>query len=145
MEDAELIDAVNSLTPTRAQSIIQAALEHLRIMREQSILRVEGDLAANLTIFQHTPLKLQHDPKQIRLLSLLPGSNYDFIRCRISHVSLSRPPAYEALSYCCGDPATPRVIVIEDHKQGRTKLQITQNLLVALKHLREESDEGCSG
>lgn len=67
----------------------------------------------------------------IRLVELLPESNHDHIRCKI-HIEVSRPfRAYEAISYCWGDPFDTGDIQCEG-----TILGIPRNLRNALEHLR---------
>jgi hypothetical protein len=76
--------------------------------------------------YQYEQLK---EPRQIRLLSLLPGK--DQIHFNLQTVNLDDNPEYEAISYCWGDPTDCRTVYCE----GKP-LQITVSLFTALRHLR---------
>lgn len=76
--------------------------------------------------YQYEQLK---EPKQIRLLSLLPGTND--IHFNLQAVNLDDKPEYEAISYCWGDPTDCRTVYCE----GKP-LQITVSLFTALRQLR---------
>ena len=69
--------------------------------------------------------------KEIRLLTLHPGSRDDPMKCDLSVVQLDEFPIYEALSYTWGDPAVVVPILLHD-----TPFNITTNLYSALLHLR---------
>jgi hypothetical protein len=73
--------------------------------------------------------------KNIRLLTLLPGSRKDrVIRCQIQHHCLNDFPDYETLSYVWGDLTGTVPVAVEDGS-----LNVTKNLMSALFHLRRES------
>ncbi|EWZ36588.1 hypothetical protein NW765_016103 [Fusarium oxysporum] len=76
-------------------------------------------------------------PTQIRLLHLLPVTeNNDSIECRLEVVALEENPVYEALSYCWGDSSQ-----LLEIKCNNEAFQVTENLLSALQHLRNEHTE----
>jgi hypothetical protein len=68
---------------------------------------------------------------EIRVLILPPGAFDDPICCKLKHVSLSKCPAYEALSYTWGDPTQTLPISLNG-----APCPITRNLESALRHLR---------
>lgn len=81
----------------------------------------------------HDPLV---DPRnRIRLIEILPADSMqnDWIRCRLSTVSLDDRPNYTALSYVWGDPDVTRQIVVND-----TEFDVTTNLFDALSQVRED-------
>ncbi|KAK3384702.1 heterokaryon incompatibility protein-domain-containing protein [Lasiosphaeria ovina] len=69
--------------------------------------------------------------REIRLLSLCPGTNTEPLRCSLSVVSLDHVQSYEALSYVWG-PADPHTQVVLDGKP----FPVTQNLHAVLRRLR---------
>ncbi|KAF4447078.1 hypothetical protein F53441_9377 [Fusarium austroafricanum] len=74
---------------------------------------------------------------QIRLLHLFPATDTnDPIESRLEVVDLEEKPVYEALSYCWGDSTQLREI-----KCNLQEFQVTENLLSALQHLRNEHSE----
>jgi hypothetical protein len=76
--------------------------------------------------------------KQIRLLSLQPGSRDKPIVCKTSVAALAESPLYTALSYCWGKEQEPY-----EHKitfNGIASFRVTKNLFDALKHLRKEGE-----
>ncbi|KAH7204647.1 heterokaryon incompatibility protein-domain-containing protein [Fusarium oxysporum] len=76
-------------------------------------------------------------PAQIRLLHLLPApENNDSIESRLEVVALEENPMYEALSYCWGDSSQ-----LQEIKCNNEAFQVTENLLSALQHLRNEHSE----
>lgn len=69
--------------------------------------------------------------REIRLLHLSPGTEYEELKCTFSLASLNDEPEYEALSYVWGD--------VDDKLPIRTEAgtaYITRNLHSALKNLR---------
>ncbi|KAK1749403.1 HET-domain-containing protein [Echria macrotheca] len=80
---------------------------------------------------------LRHENAEIRLLTLRPGSLNDPIHCELTICSLQAAPPYKALSYVWGDAATSshphNTILLEGHR-----FSVTQNLLLALHHLRPQ-------
>ncbi|OCK73639.1 HET-domain-containing protein [Lepidopterella palustris CBS 459.81] len=78
-------------------------------------------------IYQHLDSKLA----QIRTLSILPGEFDDPIHVALQIEPLDDSPQYEALSYVWGQELAPLPAVVNG-----TELQITQNLDIALRHLR---------
>ncbi|KAL8783698.1 MAG: hypothetical protein Q9213_004437 [Squamulea squamosa] len=81
----------------------------------------------------YTPLP--QTPKAIRVVALLPApSKTAAIDCVLSNDSLLNNPQFEALSYTWGDPAHTRDISVN----GKS-FAVTENLFVALQHLRSTS------
>lgn len=85
--------------------------------------------------FQYAPLDL--GARSFRLLRLLHGSDED-IECEIFEAVFQDEDLipYEALSYAWGNLETPHAI-----KLNNKRLAITENLHVALKHLRIEDED----
>lgn len=83
----------------------------------------------------YQPLSVQE--REIRVLSLLPGSWNDSIRCLLSTVSLDDDPEYDALSYVWGERDSMTLISVNDNN-----FQVTPNLWAALRRLRS-TDEVC--
>lgn len=86
--------------------------------------------------FHYAPLDLQ--TRSFRLLRLLSGSDNEEIECEIFEAVFQDEDLipYEALSYAWGSPDTPHRIKL-NHKY----LAITENLHVALHHLRSEVED----
>ncbi|KAK4557027.1 hypothetical protein LTR86_006008 [Recurvomyces mirabilis] len=80
------------------------------------------------TFYPSPPLGLK--PQETRLLRLLPGEFDSPIRCSLSIQSLTDGLSYEALSYTWGRTTLDNVIV------NGHPMQVTYNLLVALRYLR---------
>ena len=68
---------------------------------------------------------------QLRCLSLSPGEFNDPIDAALDIVSLDDDPKYEALSYVWGQDSSPTSMVVRG-----TDISITQNLDIALRHIR---------
>lgn len=85
---------------------------------------------AQTSLYSYEPLFEKHS---IRILSVLPGSGNELIRCELQKAPLATAE-YEALSYVWGSPEKPCRIQCD----GKT-LNITQNLYVALLRLRDRS------
>lgn len=85
-----------------------------------------------------SPKYLQVRPGEIRILEISPGSGDDQIQCSLRHVTLQGSadgqdvPAYEAISYCWGDPTPSRSIICDG-----SRVTITESLHQALLHLRD--------
>ncbi|KAH6990085.1 heterokaryon incompatibility protein-domain-containing protein [Ilyonectria destructans] len=105
----------------------QPALSYLqRIDRSPSPeLKQLGD-----TKYQYRQLDAQG--KEIRLLRILPQKT-SWIECELSHVSLSAPPEYVAISYAWGDPDDTRSIMLDGHD-----FPITLSLWQILNRLRSD-------
>jgi len=97
--------------------------------------------------------KLDNDGKTIRLLELHPGALNDPIHCDliISSIEGSETPAFEALSYCWGDPTDTRAISLShlrtrgfpstpNDSDPHHVFRITSGLDEALRHLRHSDD-----
>ncbi|KAH8602924.1 heterokaryon incompatibility protein-domain-containing protein [Bisporella sp. PMI_857] len=74
----------------------------------------------------------------IRLLSLMPGPPYSRIKIKIFHSNETRK--YEALSYVWGSTDDPGTIYVRKRQRSYKNLNVTQNLLVALNHLRHPTN-----
>lgn len=74
---------------------------------------------------------LDANPREIRLLVLLPGKFNDQVECVLKHISLSESPQYEALSYCWGDLQSRKLISLDGHH-----FLATESLEIALRYLR---------
>jgi hypothetical protein len=58
---------------------------------------------------------------EIRLLEILPSHDQSsIICCRLKHVSLNEPPAYEALSYCWGNAEDTETIKLNGSRFSAT-------------------------
>ncbi|KAH7109241.1 heterokaryon incompatibility protein-domain-containing protein, partial [Dactylonectria estremocensis] len=73
--------------------------------------------------------KKLEEPRQTRLLHLLPGSGDLYFN--LESVNLDDNPEYEAISYCWGNAKDTRTVYC-----GKDSLQITVSLFSALKQLR---------
>ncbi|CAJ2501338.1 Uu.00g041910.m01.CDS01 [Anthostomella pinea] len=75
----------------------------------------------------------------IRLVTIHPGEFADdiVISLEVTAFPLDNPPVYEALSYVWGLPSDPGLVHVTcSRAQQRTTILATQNLVVALRHLR---------
>ncbi|KAI1375136.1 HET-domain-containing protein [Hypoxylon crocopeplum] len=79
--------------------------------------------------YEYTPL--DRPDRQIRLLTIYPGSWNNKIECSLQVASIDDQPSYEALSYVWGDSINRKPIRVD----GRT-VEVTQNLFFALRRLR---------
>lgn len=80
----------------------------------------------------YTTMPLEKARKEIRLIELFPGAFDSDIKCSMSVASLLETPKYEALSYVWGDATRNETIVVNNQER-----QVTKNLAVALRYLRE--------
>lgn len=71
-------------------------------------------------------------PKTFRLVELLPGKPGDPIRCRLHEVATGTRTAYEAMSYCWGNPQDKTAIECNGKRLG-----IPSTLAAALGGLRQ--------
>ncbi|KAH7333275.1 heterokaryon incompatibility protein-domain-containing protein [Rhexocercosporidium sp. MPI-PUGE-AT-0058] len=81
----------------------------------------------------YTPLTQANN--EIRLLTLRPDLPGSELNCRLSTVSLSTNPTYEALSYVWGTSGATRQIQIKGYSHA-----VGANLETALQHLRHPSE-----
>jgi ankyrin repeat protein len=93
--------------------------------------------------YRYTPLDL--DERSFRLLRLLKG-NKGPIRCEIFHAQLDDTEdiiPYDALSYTWGDQSNLREIEIHTttFHVDMTVLSVTENLHVALQHIRQREED----
>ncbi|KAH8675142.1 heterokaryon incompatibility protein-domain-containing protein [Ilyonectria robusta] len=105
----------------------QPALSYLqRIDRSPSPeIKQLGD-----TKYQYRQLDAQR--REIRLLRILPQKT-SWMECELSHVSLSAPPEYVAISYAWGDLEDTRSIMLDGHD-----FPITLSLWQILNRLRSD-------
>ena len=83
--------------------------------------------------YKDTSLALE--PRQIRLLEILPDVDSQTIRCTLRTCRLDDKPIYDALSYHWGDPSrTSRVIC------NGARLDVTANIDGALRQFRTDGD-----
>jgi hypothetical protein len=89
------------------------------------------------TPYRYSPLEEQ--TKQIRILTLLPGTSSSSIQINLKIVQLGTEhvPEFEALSYAWGSTDDPIDIWVEAESKTE-RLTVTQNLAEALQHLRYE-------
>lgn len=100
---------------------------------KRALVRSECDSSTN---YQYEPLPAHH----IRCMFLLPGSFGADIHIMPFTVELGnlQRPSYHALSYVWGDPDRDHHAIVELGESQRA-LPITQNLWIALQHLRHPS------
>ncbi|KAK9417998.1 putative Heterokaryon incompatibility protein-domain-containing protein [Seiridium unicorne] len=81
------------------------------------------------------------DTDYIRLLTLESGAYDDDIVVHISRVPFDPacPPQYEALSYVWGSEENKKTVFVGN--RGRSRVTVTRNLDVALRHLRYDHKE----
>lgn len=85
-------------------------------------------------IFQYTPIVQERH--EIRIIIVLRGDFEDDIVCEVKQVSFDDSPTYEALSYTWGERTDPDEITLD-----RTPFKVTQNLALALRHLRHKDGD----
>jgi hypothetical protein len=73
--------------------------------------------------------------RQIRLVTISPGSYFDAITCELSTASLDNLPDYCTLSYAWGDWADLCQILLNG-----TSFNVTRNLEAALRRLRHPTE-----
>ena len=83
--------------------------------------------------YKDTSLALE--PRQIRLLEILPDVDSQTIRCTLRTCRLDDKPIYDALSYHWGDPSRTSHVICNG-----ARLDITANLDEALRQLRTDGD-----
>ena len=83
-------------------------------------------------IYKYT--SLSSESRQIRLVTLRPGTWADEIHCYIEIVSFDGHPPYDALSYVWGADQGQKAILLDN---GR--FDVTKNLWLALRRLRDLS------
>lgn len=79
--------------------------------------------------------KLDQERRQIRLVTILPGSFEGPIACELSTTHVDDLPEYNSLSYVWGQRAEPRQIRLN----GRT-FDVTRNVEEALRRLRHPTE-----
>ena len=79
---------------------------------------------------------LEDEKKQVRLLTLLPGSRTAILRVLLNIVPFNtkEPPTYEALSYAWGSSDKLECLLVGE--TGNDTIAVTQNLAAALPYLR---------
>ncbi|KAI1076156.1 HET-domain-containing protein [Whalleya microplaca] len=83
----------------------------------------------------YVPFGVEPECNLFRILTLLPGSGDEPLRCNLHHGDISKSPLYEAISYVWGDPHNRCDITCNDRR-----LSITVNLDTVLRHLRLPSE-----
>ncbi|KAJ5798420.1 heterokaryon incompatibility protein-domain-containing protein [Penicillium pulvis] len=92
-----------------------------------------------MALLDYLPLTEHHD---IRLIDIIPGAFTDTLQIKVFHCRLeeSHVPQYEALSYVWGSSDSPTTIRVQLVLAGGSanfhEFLVTQNLAVALQHLR---------
>ena len=91
---------------------------------------------------QYCYRKLPQNSNVTRLLRLLPRRDSpEHIRCELFEyiIPKSSTNPYEALSYCWGGEEKPKSILIigDQDRKNDQELAVTENLYVALSHLRD--------
>lgn len=82
--------------------------------------------------YQYNPFVAAENVHPIRLLTLLPSTNFeDDLRCEVHHTSLEDKPEFEALSYTWGNPKGVVPLLLHDQI-----FHVTKNLALALRYLR---------
>ncbi len=77
--------------------------------------------------------QLKTEDHEIRLVEILPGKEFDQIKCRFRHISLkSDCDPFDALSYTWGSPRKRHEILLQDKP-----FLVRQNLAIALQKLRQ--------
>ncbi|KAL2073059.1 hypothetical protein VTL71DRAFT_10383 [Oculimacula yallundae] len=128
--DDALLDVLKSLTDSfiewqRSQSEEPSAIS------EKAIEETGGSCSIEQ---MHTyPSPRITNAHEIRVLELLPGSMDDPIHCLLSIEHIWDDPRYKALSYVWGTATDTRSIQLNE-----VAFNITNNLEVALRHLRDE-------
>lgn len=84
---------------------------------------------ASATGYVYHPLKA---PSSIRLVKILPDRVGDKISCTIEEFQDQEQPEYCALSYCWGDPAPTRTILLNGHER-----RLHENLWQFLRQMQE--------
>ena len=86
------------------------------------------------TSYHYEPLDARES--EVRLLTLLPGGTSAKLRVSLSIVpfQVQSPPKFEALSYVWGSTENPDFFIVGE--TGDVTIGVTQNLAVALRHLR---------
>lgn len=81
---------------------------------------------------------IDEDSRQIRLLTLCPGSGLDEVQVSLGNVELEEhnTPVFEALSYAWGPPAKAEAIRVKPADDAHASLFVTQSLAQALRNLR---------
>jgi hypothetical protein len=80
------------------------------------------------TTYEYIPLT---GPRTIRLLELHPGKGSDPVEVSLITKPLGNAPAFEAISYCWGDPSDRREVLCNG-----CLLSITTSLFTGLEHFR---------
>lgn len=108
------------------------ALDSGDLEAQNELLTVKENQLQDGPSFQYTTLK---QANSIRLLTILPGTLEDNLKCYIYEADLDEDPEFEALSYCWGDCNNPIPVMINN-----MILPIGPNLHSALVHLRLEDE-----
>lgn len=90
-------------------------------------------LLSNMVQLLYQYQKLDRERKEIRLLTLEPGSGNDMLRCTLAHAFLdtSHPPAYETILYVCGNPVCRATIILDG-----SEVEVLATSEIALRRMR---------
>ncbi|RYP14370.1 hypothetical protein DL765_006415 [Monosporascus sp. GIB2] len=145
------IRIVNEQALPNAEGFYANVVEHV------AVAAVEAYSITEMATYQYNPLSTEE--LEIRLLSLQPGEFSDPIRITLRHTvipagtrrsrriplandseakSQKYPayPSYETLSYAWGSTDNPKPIIVDGAANDANTIFVTQNLDVALRHLR---------
>jgi hypothetical protein len=119
----------------RKTPISQALEAQPELKRRRPVTR--STTRKTTTPYQYSPL--DEETREIRLLTLLPGifSAEIHILLHVTSFTEHYTPKYEALSYAWGSTENPVAIKVGTSEKDR--LAITQDLAIALQHLRLEN------
>lgn len=89
----------------------------------------------NMSSYQYDALP---DEKCIRTVIIHPGGPQEdmVVSLECIHFDGHHPPVYEALSYVWGSNENPEHVQVTDKANDKSRLPVTHNLAVALRHLR---------
>lgn len=93
-------------------------------------LKIEGNTPRARNIYTD----LDNVSESMRILILEAGALDDLVICSLENAQLDQHPQFEALSYVWGDQADRKDIIV-----NAERIDVTENLEAALRHLRTES------
>jgi len=122
-------------------SALKDASKGKQLAKHNSAILTPFNRSSNINFedrYQYLPLN--EFAQEIRLLILLPGSFSSEIQILLHKTTLTNddPPNYEALSYAWGSGDNQARVKIG--ASGKDRLPVTQNLEIALRHLRYEDE-----
>jgi hypothetical protein len=134
VSNASTSDVVANGSALAANSRRRRLAERLRTPLFRRSVSPPPEKLPERTTYLYDPL--DDEKKQVRLLTLLPGSPSSVLRVLLNIVSFNtkEPPTYEALSYTWGSSDNPVYLTIGE--TGNDTIAITQNLAATLPYLR---------